>query len=305
MGEQCNLFVVGILGHSFVAQQLEHLPDTEGNERPDHGTDPVDPVVDGERLGGNTGAKSTGRVETGTGVVDTDQVSQEQRDTNDHGGKSVSRRLFHRHEKHSKTQQRGTEGFDHKTTTLGAATTETVGESNGTGSHGRGGTSSSHTSDDLGNHHEQTPDGVDGTSSDQSKGDSRVQVTTRDSGDEENGHHDPETETERDHDQLLRRRPLGFLESGILQDGFLVGNLSNHEGDPQEDEGPDQFPQHRQQVIQDGRRSEVDSWARCTSSGWRRRVRRRHQVALRDRCQSYRIGYGNKTGRGPVGVGFI
>lgn len=235
------VILAGVAG--LVVQDVEDLPDTESNDGTQDWADPVDPVVVGERLGSHTRTKGSGWVKTSTGVVDTDQVSQEQSDTDGHRSDEGSSVLLDSHQQDGQTKQTGTESLDEHTSGSGASSAQSVGKCNRTGSHGRSSTSCSHTSNHLRHHHQGTSDRRNGTSQDQGQGDGRVQVTTRNSEEHEHSDHDTETETERDHDQLLR---IGSLGRDVR---ILVGNLGDHKSGPQKDKGSKELTQDSNEVV--------------------------------------------------------
>ncbi|KAH3666205.1 hypothetical protein OGAPHI_004394 [Ogataea philodendri] len=239
--KRADLRTIGYKG--FVIKQFPKLPDGEGKNGTENWSDPVDPVVHWEGSGSNTWTESSGWVQTSTGVVDTDQVTQEQRETNAHRSVVGQIRLLDSGHQNSDTEQGGTEHLDEETSALGASTTKTVSESNRTWGHGRSSTSSSHTGNHLGEHHDETTNWRNSSGKHKSQGDSRVEVTTGNSAGEENSDHDTETETERDHDQLSWVGALAGVEL------VLIGNLGNHVGNPQEDEGSNELTRSSNQVV--------------------------------------------------------
>lgn len=141
---------------SLVVQEVQELPDTKGNKGSQHWTNPVNPVVVRERTCSDTWTKRSSWVQTGTSVVHTNQVSNEQGDTNSQWGHKCSLVLLNSHEQDSGTQKTGTESFKEETSGSRTATTKAVGKGDWTRSHSGCSTGSSHTCNHLGNHHQNT-----------------------------------------------------------------------------------------------------------------------------------------------------
>lgn len=203
-------------------------------------------MVDREVTCSNSSTQTSCWVQTCTGVVDADQVSNEKGDTDTDWGKVVQGGLFDNSHQDGDTQDTGTESLNHQTSTLGAAASQGVSKEHWTRGHGTGSTTGSHTGNKLGTHHAEALDSVDGSGKHQREGDSRVQVTTRDSGGEEDTDHDTETETKRNHDNL------GWVGAVRSIDSVVVGSVGNHVGTPKEDKGTDEFTGDDHQQVLEG-----------------------------------------------------
>ncbi|GAV29919.1 hypothetical protein PMKS-003425 [Pichia membranifaciens] len=235
-------FLAGLL----VVEESPEVPNACGDDGADQRTDPVDPVVDREGAGSNSGTQASGRVQACTGVVDADQVSDEEGDTDTDWGKVVQGGLFDNSHQNGDAQNTGTEGFNHQASTLGAAAAEGISKQDWAWGHGAGGTAGSHAGNELGDHHAETLDWVDCSGKHEGEGDCWVQVTTGDSGGQEDADHDAEAETKGNHDDF------GWVCGVRVVEGVVIGCGRNHVCTPEEDKGADELARDDHQQVLEG-----------------------------------------------------
>ena len=261
MGKAAGL--LGFLAGLLVVEEGPEVPDTCGDDGADHRADPVDPVVDREGTGGDGGTQASCRVQASAGVVDADQVADEEGDTDTDGSKVVQGGLFDNGHQDGDAQDTGAEGLNHQASTLGAAAAQGVGKQDRARGHGAGGTAGSHAGHELGDHHAETLDRVHGSGEDEREGDGWVQVTAGHSGGQEDTHHDAEAEAEGNHDDFGRVGGVCVVER------VVVGGAGNHVCAPEEHKRADELTgDNHQQVFERALERKAELLVSLRSSVW-------------------------------------
>lgn len=216
-----------------VVKELEGVVETNREDGTEDRTDPVDPVVVGERLSNNAGAQRSSGVDTSAGGEDGNQMANEERHSNGEGSHEGGSVLLDGEEQHGQTQLGSAEHLDPHSSGSGHTVTESVDEGDGAGGQGVGDTSSGHTGEELGDGQAQSSDGRNGTNKGEGESDTRVELTSGDSEEDEDVDEEGEAEAEGDHDDL------GGVGAG---DGFVVvGDGGNQVSEQQEHEGTDKL----------------------------------------------------------------
>lgn len=213
---------------SLVVEELEQVVETNGEDGSENRSDPVDPVVVGERLSNNAGTKRSGRVNTGSSGPDSDKMSNEERHSDGEGSHEGSSVLLNSEEENGQTELSSAEHLNPETSSSGDAITKGVDERDGAGGKSISDTSSGHTGEELGNGEAESSDGRHSADEGKSEGDTRVELTSGNSEEDEDVDEEREAETERDHDDL----------GGVgASDGLVVvGNSGDEVGEQKEHE---------------------------------------------------------------------
>lgn len=159
-----DVVVVVVLARvgALVLEPLEDLVDGKGEEGAHQWADPVDVVVADEALDAG-GAEGSRRVDGSAGVVDADDVGDEDGDANANGREVRGLVLLHGEEVHRQHELRGEEHFQEDALDLGGSVAERVGHGersreqpvhDGGGGDGR---------NKLGRDDEDASEGLDGT----------------------------------------------------------------------------------------------------------------------------------------------
>lgn len=187
-----------------VVEQLEAHVDTDGKSGTDKGTDPVNPVVAGERAVHDGRAERTSGVERATGVVDRERLADEERKTDSERSDEGGTVLLNGKHEDGEDQHRGHEHLDPEALHDRGTATKSGGSTERTGSETIGKRSASKTTGDLSNGKEDTTDGGDATDENKGKSHSGVEEAARDTEEAPDSSTERAAKHERDEEAVVR-----------------------------------------------------------------------------------------------------